>query len=117
VILPADLEVSEPTIADGAVLPAGDVGFRWTGAPGDEPLLLLFWAQEGDSFSPWYELTCWMADDGDFEVPGAILSEIPSGWGGHFAVGRLSRAFVEASLGRWIYVSASTSVSATVFRE
>jgi hypothetical protein len=79
IVLPEQLQVSQPDITSGAPLPRDDLLFQWSGS-GDEPVELEINGYEtSDTVPPWYEIRCQVADDGEFLVPGSLMQQLPAG--------------------------------------
>ena len=78
--VPPSLEVSEPPLTWGTVLPRQDVPFRWTGT-GDVLTISLFVRESYKQPSyPQYQVRCEVADDGEWVLPASVSTQLPAGW-------------------------------------
>jgi hypothetical protein len=108
--LPSRLEVTEPDLTWEAILPREDVTFRWTGASDGGPVeLWLFVRSEfnGQDY-PMYEVVCEVADDGEFVLPGSLLTTFPAGWSSLVEVRRTRISWIGTVAGRAIRTYASS---------
>lgn len=101
--LPEDIAVSIPHTLAGAPLPQDDLVLTWSGSTGDGEVRILYDAgrYEGATsggysiYPPYYTVTCVAADDGEFTIPGSILSMIPENLSARLTVIRANRSVVD----------------------
>jgi hypothetical protein len=109
VTVPDRLEVTSPApLGPGVALARADTELQWTGTS-DGPVTILLQTL-GDA--PWYYLTCSVADDGSFTLPGALLSQLPAGAGALIRVTRANETWVGTANGRSFHSLAQSTYEA-----
>jgi hypothetical protein len=100
--MPSTLAVTEPALAWGTTLPRADTTFRWTGVSDGQPVQIRLYSRtefNGQDY-PRYEIVCEVEDDGEFVLPGTLLTQLPAGWSAEVEVIRIRTEWMGTVAGR-----------------
>ena len=106
IVMPDEFHLTSPTSADMVTL-TGDVTVQWTGGGSGNSTLMVH-AIDGLSYG---DLICNVANDGEFTIPAAYTSQLPSGVNCELTLTRSVPTYTEVD-GRWVETAAVLSLSA-----
>lgn len=96
---PPELHLTLPTPSQNITLD-GDYLVQWTGGS-SQPVWLV---ARINSVQEYGEVHCKVANDGEFTIPGTLLSQLPAGGGGMLSLGHHDDNYVDVE-GRWVKFS------------
>jgi len=96
VALPAELEITSPTLGDGVEIDRADTELQWTkGGDGTVTIEIV-----GETPMRIFDLRCKATDDGSFTIPGDLLDQLPAGLEVTLTMTRLDDVWVGTTAGR-----------------